>query len=62
MARRPNYDFEKRRKELDRAAKKAAKQEERARRREEAASAPAEPQPGDPEFVAPDESTGTPPA
>ena len=38
MARRPNYDFEKRRKELDRAAKKAAKLEERARRREEAAS------------------------
>lgn len=33
MARKPNYDFEKRRKELDRKAKKDAKREERLRRR-----------------------------
>ena len=40
MARKPNYDFEKRRKELDRAAKKEAKREERQRRK-------AEPQPAE---------------
>lgn len=35
MARKPNYDFEKRRKELDRKAKKDAKREERQQRRSE---------------------------
>ena len=34
MARKPNYDFEKRRKEMDRQAKKDAKREERQRRKE----------------------------
>lgn len=33
MARKPNYDFEKRRKEMDRKAKKDAKREDRAQRR-----------------------------
>jgi hypothetical protein len=41
LARKPNYDFEKRRKELDRKAKKDAKREDRARRR--AAGLPDEP-------------------
>ena len=36
MARKPNYGFEKRKKELDRKAKKDAKREDRRRRREEA--------------------------
>jgi hypothetical protein len=35
MARKPNYGFEKRKKELDRKAKKDAKREDRRRRREE---------------------------
>jgi hypothetical protein len=34
LARKPNYNFEKRKKELDRLAKKDAKREERRRRRE----------------------------
>ncbi len=33
MARKPNYDYEKRKKEADRKAKKDAKREERQRRR-----------------------------
>jgi hypothetical protein len=37
LARKPNYGFEKRKKELDRKAKKDAKREERQRRREEGA-------------------------
>jgi hypothetical protein len=36
MARKPNYGFEKRKKEMDRKAKKDAKREERRLRREEA--------------------------
>ena len=36
MARKPNYGFEKRKKELDRKAKKDAKREDRRRREEEA--------------------------
>ena len=36
MARKPNYGFEKRKKEMDRKAKKDAKREDRNRRREEA--------------------------
>ena len=44
MARKPNYDFEKRRKEMDRKAKKDAKREDKARRRSEGASEdPADP-------------------
>ena len=35
MARKPNYDFEKRRKEQDRKAKKDAKLADRQRRRDE---------------------------
>jgi hypothetical protein len=35
LARKPNYGFEKRKKEMDRKAKKDAKREERQRRREE---------------------------
>jgi hypothetical protein len=35
VARKPNYDFEKRRKEQERAAKKNAKREERLRRKQE---------------------------
>ena len=35
MARKPNYDFEKRRKELDRKAKKDAKRADRQQRRDE---------------------------
>ena len=54
MARKPNYDFEKRKKEMERKAKKDAKREDRAQRRNESANendAPttgesAEPEPG----------------
>ena len=35
MARKPNYDFEKRRKEMDRKAKKDAKRDEKQRRKEQ---------------------------
>ena len=35
MARKPNYEFEKRRKEMDRKAKKDAKRDEKLRRKEE---------------------------
>lgn len=35
MARKPNYNFEKRRKELDRKAKKDARREERRERQQE---------------------------
>ena len=35
MARKPNYDFEKRRKEMDRKAKKDAKRDEKLRHKEE---------------------------
>ena len=35
MARKPNYDFEKRKKEADRKAKQDAKREERLRRKRE---------------------------
>jgi hypothetical protein len=38
LARKPNYDYEKRRKELDRKAKKDAKREERLQRNRDAAS------------------------
>jgi hypothetical protein len=38
LARKPNYDFEKRRKEMDRKAKKDAKRDEKLRRKEEGAA------------------------
>jgi hypothetical protein len=38
LARKPNYGFEKRKKELDRQAKRDAKREDRRRRREEGAT------------------------
>ena len=38
MARKPNYDFEKRKKEMERKAKKDAKREDRAQRRNEASN------------------------
>ncbi|CAN5594559.1 hypothetical protein BH23GEM1_BH23GEM1_11520 [soil metagenome] len=38
MARKPNYDFEKRRKEMDRKAKKDAKRDEKLRRKQEGMS------------------------
>lgn len=45
MVRKPNYDFEKRRKELDRKAKKEEKRADRQQRREEqhAEDTPTEP-------------------
>lgn len=44
MARKPNYDFEKRKKEMERKAKKDAKREDRLQRRvEETADEPAPP-------------------
>lgn len=44
MARKPNYDYEKRKKELDRKAKKEAKREDRLQRQRDRASVePAEP-------------------
>lgn len=43
MARKPNYDFEKRRKEQDRKAKKDAKRADRQLRRDEARAAGLDP-------------------
>jgi hypothetical protein len=43
VARKPNYDFEKRRKELDRQAKKDAKREDRLRRKREGGTDNGEP-------------------
>jgi hypothetical protein len=51
LARKPNYDYEKRRKELDRKAKKDAKREERLQRNRDAASQEA----GNPGAAATDE-------
>lgn len=42
LARKPNYDFEKRRKELERKAKKDAKREDRLQRKREGNSEDAE--------------------
>ncbi len=41
MARKPNYDFEKRKKELDRKAKKDAKRDARLQRKNEELETPA---------------------
>jgi hypothetical protein len=46
MARKPNYDFEKRKKEMDRKAKKDAKREDRLQRQRSENEEPAAP-PGD---------------
>lgn len=46
MARKPNYNFEKRNKELTRQAKKDAKREEKLRRKQEAE--PNTPSPSEP--------------
>lgn len=56
MAKKPNYDFEKRRKEMDRKAKKDAKREDRLRRSREGTSE----EPG--ESPAPEQEGVTPPA
>jgi len=47
MARKPNYDFEKRKKEMERKAKKDAKREDRAQRRTDASSEPQRPETND---------------
>lgn len=52
MARKPNYDFEKRKKEQDRKAKKDAKRADRQQRRDDARAAGL-----DPDLVAMDEET-----
>lgn len=56
MARKPNYDFEKRKKEAERKAKKDAKLEEKRRRKEEGA------QSGEEEVFLPVDADGNPPA
>ena len=57
MARKPNYGFEKRKKELDRKTKKDAKREERLRRsREGTAETPEQP----PDAVEDDGTTANP--
>ena len=43
MARKPNYDFEKRKKEMDRKAKKDAKREDRLQRQRSETDEPATP-------------------
>jgi hypothetical protein len=61
LARKPNYGFEKRKKELDRKAKKDAKREDRRRRREEALPEDAGvPQPPDDSAKDRDSGIGTP--
>jgi hypothetical protein len=47
LAKKPNYDFEKRRKEMDRKAKKDAKREERLQRRRDGLPDEVEPAEGD---------------
>lgn len=59
LARTPNYNFEKRRKELERKAKKDAKREERQRRREHGEDPSAELPDGTP--VDPDAADDLPP-
>ncbi len=50
LARKPNYDYEKRKKELDRKAKKEAKREDRLQRQRDKASV----EPGETPIAAPD--------
>ena len=56
LARQPNYDFEKRKKEAERKAKKDAKLEERRRRKEEGGGS------GEEEIFLPVDADGNPPA
>ena len=56
MGRKPNYDFERRKKEQDRKAKKEAKREERQQRREERRAEDESGTPAEP--VAPDADAG----
>ena len=56
MARKPNYGYEKRKKEVDRKAKKDAKREQRLQRKREGAAAETEePTPPAPEGSPPSE-------
>lgn len=61
MARKPNYDFEKRQKEMQRKAKKDAKREERERRRREGLPDVAD-EPGEGDDAVAEEGGATPPA
>ncbi len=54
MARKPNYGYEKRKKEIDRKAKKDAKREERLQRKREGTTA----EPGEPAPAAGDHEAG----
>lgn len=58
MARRPNYGFEKRQKELDRLKKKEAKAEKKEQRKLEAAAGEGEILQGDEDLEAPAEDDG----
>jgi hypothetical protein len=55
LARKPNYDFEKRRKEQDRKAKKDAKREDRLRRKADGSEI--DPETGEPIAESPAESS-----
>ncbi len=59
MARKPNYDFEKRKKEMDRKAKKDAKREDRLQRNREEAERDAALEPGQDDTRGPDAGPGT---
>lgn len=61
MAKKPNYDFEKRRKELERKQKKDAKRDERQQRRRAGGTDDGE-LPADEGAEVPDDSDMTPPA
>jgi hypothetical protein len=54
MAKKPNYNFEKRRKELEKKMKREKKQEERKRRKEESATS----EPVESALPTPDEGVG----
>jgi hypothetical protein len=59
MARKPNYDFEKRKKEMDRKAKKDAKREDRLQRNREEAERDAANQPSTDDSQGSDAGPGT---
>ena len=61
MARKPNYDFEKRKKELDRKAKKDAKKEEKLRRKREQGTTDGHEGDGDATSPAADDASVLPP-
>lgn len=58
MARKPNYDFEKRRKEQERKAKKDAKRADRQQRRDDARAAGIDPDLADLEDLGVGDQTG----